>query len=345
MSSLTLQAKITLQRIYGKFIPFKIKDDKFIVYSNNQIILFDKKLKAKNLIQHDPFCDNDLRNIKKTKNGNILFCNLNSLIYIIISKKIDIKRIEISNVNEYEIILDIIELKNGNIIGITNKSFLDIKLKENENEEIKRLYKISDNLLASLKKVLNYNGHLDIYELPSNRILIHSHFYYSMRKCPKSQPFVRWGNEIFIINLDNFEVIHTDNFPKKTKIIVLNNYFCINHSNTIFIYSIDDYKLLNKISINVKFFNKYDENSIIIIDDNNQIILYDISEINNIKYCIFKYQNFKKYMDLSGASICKLNNKKIALGLYREVFIFEISGKIDFSPFNSIKNNNEEINK
>ena len=50
-------------------------------------------------------------------------------------------------------------------------------------------------------------------------------------------------------------------------------------------------------------------------------------------------------MDLSGASICKLNNKKIALGLYREVFIFEISVKIDFSPFNSIKNNNEEINK
>ena len=96
-----------------------------------------------------------------------------------------------------------------------------------------------------------------------------------MRRCPKSQPFVRWGNKIFIIK-DNFKVIHSDNFPKKTKIIVLNNYFCINHSNAIFIYSIDDYKLLNKISINVKCFTKYDENNIIIIDDNNQIILYDI---------------------------------------------------------------------
>ena len=97
------------------------------------------------------------------------------MIYIIISKEIDIKRKEISNVNEYELILDIIELKNGNIIGIANKSFLDIKLIE--NEEIKRLYKISDNFLASLKKVIYYNGDLDIYELPSNKILIHSHFY------------------------------------------------------------------------------------------------------------------------------------------------------------------------
>ena len=340
-----LQAKITLQCMYGKFIPFKIKDDKFIVYSSNQIILFDKKLKAKNLIQHYTFFDNYLRNIKKTKNGNILFCNRDSLIYIIISKEIDIKIIKISNINEFEHILDIIELKNGNIIGITNKSFLDIKLKENENDEIKHLYKISDNLLASLKKVLNYNGHLDIYELSSNKILIHSHFYYSKRKCPKCKPFVRWGNKIFIIKLENFEVIHSENFPKKTKIIVLNNYFCINHSNTIFIYSIDDYKLLKKISTNVKCFNKYDENSIIIIDDNNQIILYNISEINNIKYCIFKYQDFKTYMGLSDASICKLNNKKIALTLYKEVIIFENSGKIDFSTFNSIKNNNEEINQ
>ena len=106
MSSLTLQAKISWTKYVRKFILFKIKDDKFIVYSNNQIILFDKKLKAKNLIQHDIFCD--IRNIKKTKNGNILFCNRNSLIYIIISKEIDIKRKEISNVNEYELILDII---------------------------------------------------------------------------------------------------------------------------------------------------------------------------------------------------------------------------------------------
>ena len=112
-----------------------------------------KNLKAKNLIQHYTFCDNYLRNIKKTKNGNILFCNRDSLIYIIISKEIDIKRIKISNVNKFERILDIIELKNGSIIGITNKSFLDIKLKENENDEIKHLYKISDNLLASLKNV------------------------------------------------------------------------------------------------------------------------------------------------------------------------------------------------
>ena len=109
-----------------------------------------------------------------------------------------------------------------------------------------------------------------------------------MRRCPKSQPFVKWENKILIIKLDNFEVIHSENFPNKTKIIVLNNYFCINHSNTIFIYSIDDYKLLEKINTYVKCFNKYDENSIIIIDDNNQIILNNNEEINNIKYYIFK---------------------------------------------------------
>ena len=49
------------------------------------------------------------------------------------------------------------------------------------------------------------------------------------------------------VDLNNFEVIYTENFPNIANIVVLKDCICVHHFNTIFIYNNNDYKILQKI--------------------------------------------------------------------------------------------------
>ena len=260
------------------------------------------------------------------------------------SKIINKEKILIPN---NEIIYDVIKLKDGKILGITNKTIIEIK----ENYKIDELFKIPQNwLIKSYQEQYRfYSGfqqYINLYELPNNRLLIHSHSteYSHNGGCGTHPPTQESVNKIYILDLLNFEVIQQfDELESEINIVILAKYICIIHSfrfnrNLIDIYNLEDYKPIK--TIKEKFQRQY----IIKIDGNkfislsiseriNDIILYDLSNINDIKYQIFK-ENFirfkKKYYNgpnkvrnTKNKSICILKDGSIFIICHGKIYIVE----------------------
>ena len=117
--------------------------------------------------------------------------------------------------------------------------------------------------------------------------------------------------------------------------MILSNYICIKDSKEIKIYNINDYKLDNNLVL--KSYNssieKYTDNILIMFftsNSSNNIILYDLSNIKNIKKCILSIKHIK-------GGVCRiytLNNFNI-LEITRDitgnyVYILEMNN-LDFN--------------
>jgi len=196
--------------------------------------------------------------------------------------------------------------------------------------------------------------YLNLYELINKRLLIHS---YSTQliygRCGTHPPGELCRNKIFIFDLNNKEIIHCfEPFGNEANIIILEKYICISYSHIIEIYDITDYKLLKTIKdkFNKNYIIKYNENIIIGLgkeEKNNDIIIYNLLDINDIKYIIFR-ENFMKFKEMKynhvypvrrvkNKTICLLNDDCIFIACHGIAFIAEMKDKINFINFHPLK--------
>lgn len=325
----------------------KLKDETIVLYQESYLILYNKILSS----EIKCFSDNnghyykDIKSIKQLKNGNILCCN--DKLFIIKNniklKKYEIDTIEISKEKsneKNEKFLDVIELYNETIIGITNNSLYNIKFL-NGNYKLTSIFDIPEDWLIFWGDKYSYETevNLNIYELKNNRLLFHSYSYFFRKGCLFNPGTTIKESKIFIIDLNDFKVIYKENFPDIANIIVLNDCFCIRHSNTIFIYNINDYKILQKIGSNIEYINKYNDKIIIASNKIKDIILYNLSDINNIQYEIFCF-NLRDYCFGENIIkfICKFRHKTILILANYYLFIAEFPRNFNFKPIAQKKN-------
>ena len=326
-----------------------LKNGSLIIYTtNNNIIILQKNLQQKELIS---FNKNEIiTSIKEIQKEKIFCCVKDLFVLSIKSNKIVNKeKIVIPN---NEIIYDVIKLKNGKILGATNKAIIEIK----EKYETEQIFKIPENwLIKSFKEKYrfysDFKQYINLYELPNNRLLIHSHSteFSHNGGCGTNPPYQVSINKIYVLNLINLEIIHQfDKLKSELNILILDKYICIIYfykyhlHNLIDIFSIEDYKLIKRIE------DKFDKNYIIkinsykfisvsISENKNHIILYDLSNINDIKYQIFE-ENFIKFKtkfyngphkvrNTKNKSICILKNGSIFIICHGKIYI------VDFPKF------------
>ena len=109
-------------------------------------------------------------------NNKILFCSKD--LFVLNIKSNEIKKIEFPE----EKVIDIIELKNKKILGITTNHLININFKGGECQ-ISNISGVPQNSFS--KENLCYEflkQYLDLYELANNKLLIHSH---SNREVPR----------------------------------------------------------------------------------------------------------------------------------------------------------------
>ena len=357
MNELVIQTKIDFEKHKSVLVeeiwnvPLQLNKHSILLYEKNKIIIFNKNLNSNELISFDFSLEKSISNLILLKNKKVLCCYGDLYIFTIKSSKIeDTKKIEIPN---NETILDVIELQNGKILGITSKSIISIKHKD-ENYEVNSIYSIPNECLIEKDKFSKYfKQYFNIYELPNNKLLIHSHSTeINIGFCGYFPPNEVYSNKIFIFNLDNFNIIQKfyGNDNKEINIVILKKYICISYEKFINIYDIRNYKLIRQINSNFKemYINKYNENIIFALsmyEDKNDIIFYSLENINDIKFISFKGKfgfNPVEYA-LGGnvkysrnKSICKLKNGSIIIACNGRLYIVLIPGEMNSLNFESL---------
>ena len=361
MENLIIQTKFDFER----FINFEVMKGSYysqIQLKNGDIIIFEKiELTNKISVLHKNFklntifeCNDDrgktVMNVIELDNNKILFCSKD--LYILNVQTNEIKTIEFPE----EKVIDIIKLKNKNILGITTKHLINIDIKGEECQIIK-LFDVPEYLF--LKDNLNYEflkQYLDLYEIPNNKLLIHSHTNGLVPIiCGNSIPEEGILNKICIFDLNKFENIFNftnfENSKIEINIVILDKYICISHDNIIDIYDINDYKLLKQINdnINKRYIIKYDENLIIglsHIAKENNIIIYNLSNIDKISFKIYKGNFEFKEKEMQGRalrfskkkSISKLQNGDLLIICYGSLFIIKFPEDIKLAEFQTLNN-------
>jgi hypothetical protein len=278
-------------------------------------------------------------------NNKILFCSKDLFVLNIESN--EIKKIELPE----EEVIDIIELKNKKILGITKNHLININFK-GEECQISNISQVPENSFSEENLHCEFlKQYLDLYELPNNKILIHSHSNgLAPMICGNSIPVEVLFNKIYILDLtDSSYIYNFDNFENlKTEmnIVVLDKYICISHDNIIDIYDVNNFKLMKQIDdkINKKYIIKYDESLILglsHIENENNIIVYNLSNINEISFKIY-YGNFEfKKMKMQGRtlnfckkkSLAKLQNGSLLIICYGRLFVIEFPDEIKYTKF------------
>ena len=124
-------------------------------------------------------------------------------------------------------------------------------------------------------------------------------------------------------------------------------------SKEIYIYDINDYKMINNIYINYSVDNKYNETSIILLRNlhcyqgncNKEIVLISLSDIKDIKYENFDmdFINLKRSSFLCPTKFLKLNNNNLIIFSEYTIYICLFMKPFDFKPIKDLKNKYTQI--
>jgi hypothetical protein len=133
-------------RIYN---PIQLKNGSILIYTRYDISILGKNIKKKELMffsyegeKNSP----EISNVKQIKNRKILCCAKDLHIFEIKNNNaVNFKNIKLP---EEEVIYDVIQLKNGKLLGISNKSIFEIKSEE-ENYNFSKLFQIPNNWLIT----------------------------------------------------------------------------------------------------------------------------------------------------------------------------------------------------
>lgn len=151
----------------------------------------------------------------------------------------------------------------------------------------------------------------------------------------------RYRTEEVIFNLDKFKIIKNIknyigayDFEESFKpylIKIYNKYICISKKNNIYIYDINNYDLIKELNFSFNILNtfNFDENIILVAKENEfSFILYDISDINYIKYQKLYFVNDKKVMKIKKNQLYDINKcseGKMVVILPENLFIFDFT--------------------
>lgn len=193
------------------------------------------------------------------------------------------------------------------------------------------------------------------YELPKNNILI-SLILQSSELCGSFALYCiyRYRTEEVIFNLDKFKIIKNIknyigayDFEESFKpylIKIYNKYICISKKNNIYIYDINNYDLIKELNFSFNILNtfNFDENIILVAKENEfSFILYDISDINYIKYQKLYFVNDRKALKIKENDILEINEYsegKIVVNLPKNLFIFYFTKYLQpLIPYKNIK--------
>ena len=157
MNKLSLKTKVN--GTFVEYDPLLFKNGHLALFNSLNAIIFHKNFRG----EHMKFENNNISVIKQLKNGQIICAFKSLFIYSVIkSKMILSKTIEIPNLlEEKEYIMDLIELKNGDLIAITEFKLLKIKLRD-KNDEITQIH---EYLFFSNVNGIITEKKLNIYDL------------------------------------------------------------------------------------------------------------------------------------------------------------------------------------
>ena len=358
MSNSSLQAKIkynsfTIWEFNSENI-IQLKDGSILLFTSSQILHLNKIFNITILIDFKG--EYSTRSIKQLKNDKILVCNKN--LYELDIKGKTIKTIYFSEKNMT--FYDIIQLKNGEIIGITDNNIVTIELKDDDFHKGKfnHIYKIPGEFKLHEGIYYNDKNYSNLYLLEGNKLLVHSFRAHNdnRSKCGNCRRTPYYSNIIFAFNLDTFEIIHKFNhFNNEINIVDLKKYICISYYSEIYIYDINDFKKIKEISLNNNYYEdiyifKYNEDKLIVTTkniSNNKIAIFDLSNINDIQFSLFiNNYNFAGNSYLYSRElfknklIYKLNDSKILINIFPFIFIFELPKYYEFQSFDEDKNKN-----
>ena len=353
MSELSLKSKIIINKNIQSKIS-QLKDSSMILYSQNGILKINKNLssyKLNSISKYNNFFNfekeeeipNNIRKILQIKN-KIIVCDNNLYIYDINPKNDNPKKYP------YDLsLLDIVELKNGKLLGITLKNLFLIDIEKILSELLtnkfkkhhEKIFKFPKewHIKPTLKKSEEFvNGYL----LQNNNLLVHfnsreieQHGGCIMKKYKRF-----FNNKIYIVNIDNLKLIKNfEEFEGETFIFISNLYIIIGYKNNISLFNIKDYELKKSFDIkhNTISMILYSENIILSIDKTNwkgkDIFAFDISDINDIKYYIIETTFIK---DCYG-SLYKLKNGNILFVSFEKIYILAIYKNIHLLAFKSLR--------
>ena len=347
--------------------PLENKNGEFFICKDNKIKIFEKNLRKNNLFEFVNTVKNNEENsskknsifissLKQIKNGKVLCCYKDLYIFTIKSCKIRNKeKIEFPN---DECAVETIELKNGKILVITYNSLYEIKFIK-EKYEISKLMAIPEDCIIKQKELNwrtrhnDFMQYINVYELPNNKLLIHfnsTQLIYG--KCGTHPPGEICDNKIYILNLDNFELINLESFIGESNFAILKKYIVLIKNGVLFIFDIYNYKLIREIKdkFHKDYIINYNENCIVAIskfEKENDIILYDFTNTDNIKFSIFKGEfmkfiekTYNCYNDVRAKNkiIYKLKNNSILILCNGKIYIVQIpENSFEFKPLNEIE--------
>ena len=225
--------------------------------------------------------------IKELDNGFILIgSGINLYELNLKEKSYDLKIVKQFKNN----ILDINEFSEKRIIVITDKNIIILNNTEKEYI-IQNQYLIHDNWkITPLSSKSRFHGDFHqyyySYVLPNNRLLLNSFSTEEGRfsKCGTHPPKEYSQSKFILIGLNNFnEIKSTEDFKTHARYIVLENRIIIQTNNNFIIYDIDSLEIIK----NIKFNNFYDY--IYKYDEQYLILLSEEEKDNNLYF--FKIQD------------------------------------------------------
>ena len=347
---LSLQTKIKFFDTFYDFnsdVFLQLKDKTILLYGDFRIARYNKALKFSEIIEFkEPYAT---RAIKQLKNNKILFCN--GYLYLL-----DIKtkeRIEVPLIKK--ILFDIIELDNGDIIGLTEYSLIKFKLEDkyDENKNYDNIiFDIPDELQLHKHPYRNMKNYGNLYSLNENKFLVHffraDNDNYS--KCGVHRRLPYYQNKIYIVDIKSQKVLHEfEHYNGEINIVILRNYICISY-DSIFIFDINDYKLIKE--INTKrpiYIFRYDDNMLIASYKSlyrRELFIFNLSDIDNIKVAKLEYFakeiGYSSRKDFKNKLFYRLNDGKILLNIKKYIYIYKLHNILEFETYNENNFNKDD---
>jgi hypothetical protein len=347
MDKLAVQTILSLNLFYHT--PLQLKNGTLLLYTNYDTFLFHKNLYPEKVEFKYGEKSVEVSSIMQLKNGTILGFGKDLYIFSIVKSKITISKIiKMPNALKINKLLNVIELKSGLLLAISNNSILKIKLEENidNNNEVSQIYTIPREWFLEKNENMVYrcqfHQSFNIFGLPNNNILIQS---YSIQ-----QNYSRCGrhtgnyykNKFIILDFQKNNVCYIQSYlNQKVNIIIMGKYICLCYKKYIELYDINNYKYLKDIEIKNDNISKYDENIIIAVNffEEKNLLIYNLSDINNIRYQAFKldFISFtyyrRQFCYYFNTPIYKLKNRKLFIMFDDKAYIVEFLRPFDFKSF------------
>ena len=332
---ISIMTKININTHYYTLNYLYLKNGSFLIYTYDEIILFHKNLSFKKI--YSSYYANDsekveIIGIRKINDEKNLIFNYHNIYTFTIESKSKIKLAQAIHFSDSKKLFNVLVLKNGMIIGITNSEIIKINI---EASDYNTICKIPEECIIKETHKGGYTRKYNIYELPNNNILIYSNLFgiYEIGEGRLKEARRLNLDKYTIFNINKCKVIHCfENLNESVEskfllmpiILICKDNICISNYNynNIYIYDIFNYKLLKKLEWANSDIFKFDEIQIFII--NTKTKSYRLYYLEDIEYNRFQYLYFDKLLDSNILKIIKYSDTKLLVICIDSIYMIQI---------------------